>query len=344
MGGETVTWPLISQCLQGLSPRGRGNRGPRRDRGATLWSIPAWAGKPFVQCRPRAPPKVYPRVGGETTVVGPIPCFHYGLSPRGRGNHERPHRLRLAPRSIPAWAGKPTAGSTVTLVNRVYPRVGGETLTGWSRCRSAAGLSPRGRGNLDPRLGLSLALGSIPAWAGKPHNCSRIRRTCEVYPRVGGETQSGPRAALPGNGLSPRGRGNRWVQVYPRVGGETTNTAATWGTMAGLSPRGRGNQHHLFLQCHRLRSIPAWAGKPPQDVCVAMAGSIPACLQRIYLLTVYPRVGGETPPSGKGGSIPACFCWGLSPRGRGNPVARHAGRRPLGSIPAWAGKPRKLPS
>ena len=71
-----------------------------------------------------------------------------------------------------------------------------------------------------------------------------------VYPRVGGETRSLGQAELPGQGLSPRGRGNRrtgrgarapagsipaWagkpsveslqqtaIGVYPRVGGETS--------------------------------------------------------------------------------------------------------------------------
>ena len=51
-----------------------------------------------------------------------------------------------------------------------------------------------------------------------------------------------------------------------------------------------------------VRSIPAWAGKPP---CWERRGLVP---------TVYPRVGGET----RCESSDMLNSAGLSPRGRGN--------------------------
>ena len=71
------------------------------------------------------------------------------------------------------------------------------------------------------------------------------------------------------------------------------------------------------------RSIPAWAGKPR---CAVLGGE----QERVY-----PRVGGETAP------WHPCltFCWGLSPRGRGNQLLDDLIVSFDGSIPAWAGKP-----
>ena len=53
------------------------------------------------------------------------------------------------------------------------------------------------------------------------------------------------------------------------------------------------------------------------------------------LVTVYPRVGGETRPSG----LSVASLAGLSPRGRGNRVPQAGEVAAAGSIPAWAGKP-----
>ena len=90
----------------------------------------------------------------------------------------------------------------------VYPRVGGETPETRDADDVLAGLSPRGRGNLE-RVGVQvLHEGSIPAWAGKP-SIRRAAATSErVYPRVGGETHTTISRNLGGEGLSPRGRGN----------------------------------------------------------------------------------------------------------------------------------------
>ena len=93
----------------------------------------------------------------------------------------------------------------------------------------------------------------------------------------------------------------------------------------GLSPRGRGNPPFQVEASRPYRSIPAWAGEP-----------------RLHLLRqrrngVYPRVGGGTvtrrPPGLSG--------LGLSPRGRGNQGWTEAAGVVVGSIPAWAGEPRR---
>ena len=78
------------------------------------------------------------------------------------------------------------------------------------------------------------------------------------------------------------------------------------------------------IRCPWPRSIPAWAGKPGRRWTMEAAVG-----------EVHPRVGGET-RSTRARSAPAS---GPSPRGR---VDRLHGRHdslPVGSIPAWAGKP-----
>ncbi len=92
-------------------------------------------------------------------------------------------------------------------------------------------------------------------------------------------------------------------------------------------------------------SIPAWAGEPRgRQPTRAETGSIPAwageplpCGPRRCRRWVDPRVGGGTCEDSITGLTPE----GRSPRGRGN---RPCARRPiegLGSIPAWAGEPRR---
>ena len=160
---------------------------------------------------------VYPRVGGGTFV------------PR--------HRCVFTHYgSIPAWAGEPW--HTLAL-------------------SSAAGLSPRGRGNrsiatawrnllwrvyprvgggtLDPWRRLPRPVGSIPAWAGEPCGiCPKLHAIKGLSPRGRGNRRLRPVKPCPAGGLSPRGRGN------PKVLGGGT---ALGRIKHGLSPRGRGNPY-----------------------------------------------------------------------------------------------------
>ena len=168
-------------------------------------------------------------MGGETGDVRRERDGQYGLSPRGRGNHHLAAPAIHVHGSIPAWAGKPTGLSGGSRLEKVYPRVGGETCLSGFHSRRIYGLSPRGRGNPLAIALMRRASRSIPAWAGKPSRGRGCRRASMVYPRVGGETC-----------------------VDKRI--DSRNS--------GLSPRGRGNQAVLLFSVLLLGSIPAWAGKP----------------------------------------------------------------------------------
>ena len=229
VGGEThVQRHLVAQEW-GLSPRGRGNRSCGRPRSGTSRSIPAWAGKPPPDSGYSSWEWVYPRVGGETGVPDDLDRGVPGLSPRGRGNPGDELVEHAADRSIPAWAGKPYATTIGGQKGKVYPRVGGETTYTVTSVEPTRGLSPRGRGNRILCSTGSTAIGSIPAWAGKP-----VVRAAQI----------------------------RYLKVYPRVGGETTAGFRIFELGVGLSPRGRGNRCPRRSRSRRTRSIPAWAGKP----------------------------------------------------------------------------------
>ena len=71
-----------------------------------------------------------------------------GLSPRVRGNHAKSSAYSVFSRSIPACAGEPCSSRSFWPCNTVYPRVCGGTIISEPNKSSAAGLSPRVRGNL----------------------------------------------------------------------------------------------------------------------------------------------------------------------------------------------------
>ena len=147
VGGGTFFCLLTQSVFWGLSPRGRGNPTWSSNNGDNRRSIPAWAGEPPEARRSQWRRPVYPRVGGGTVLTGWSHYHYFGLSPRGRGNHLTRCEKRFLHRSIPAWAGEPSARATKKAPARVYPRVGGGTLSLASASGYPWGLSPRGRGN-----------------------------------------------------------------------------------------------------------------------------------------------------------------------------------------------------
>ena len=288
--GGTAAWNPVSTACKGLSPRVRGNRqvvGPRETR---VGSIPACAGEPRPGIRSRRPAKVYPRVCGGTWVHDLTQVRVAGLSPRVRGNRDRRRGHRQRAGSIPACAGEPPRGWCRAGTSRVYPRVCGGTcsLDGWPP--TAAGLSPRVRGNPGPLDAALAVLGSIPACAGEPSCRRRPGGSPRVYPRVCGGTSVCTSSAPLARGLSPRVRGNPlagdgarravgsipacagepppptlmtlMLRVYPRVCGGTAWTASVCISEMGLSPRVRGNRGARVPLPLTAGSIPACAGEP----------------------------------------------------------------------------------
>ena len=135
-GGTTVGDGLLGHRI-GLSPRMRGNPAQNRRRRKSPGSIPAYAGEPgkctsMGYCR-----RVYPRVCGGTRNSALTSSHRRGLSPRMRGNHDGTCSLVGTSRSIPAYAGEPTAERRGESRTAVYPRVCGGTFH-WGLASSLA--------------------------------------------------------------------------------------------------------------------------------------------------------------------------------------------------------------
>ena len=115
-------------------------------------------------------------------------------------------------------------------------------------------------------------------------------------------------------------------RVYPRAYGETFGDDLPDRGASGLSPRLRGNPSASPPPGSAWGSIPALTGKP--SACSASA----SCWR------VYPRAYGETLGDAALGNRDT----GLSPRLRGNLLARRALQNSRRSIPALTGKPRQV--
>ena len=213
----------------------RGNRKPDPNRTPVSGSIPAYAGEPLNDAKPKTLSTVYPRVCGGTLGGRPSALRTHGLSPRMRGNHAVSVSAAAQEWSIPAYAGEPPAYSTPCAMARVYPRVCGGTPSQRRFAASHPGLSPRMRGNRHCAASSSSAKGSIPAYAGEPRPPGSAARTGKVYPRVCGGTRGGGAGGL---------------------------------RRQGLSPRMRGNLHGPSRQQICIGSIPAYAGEPNWDSSV----------------------------------------------------------------------------
>ena len=138
----------------GLSPRVRGNPGMSGATAAMSGSIPACAGEPSLPMPALAITTVYPRVCGGTRQLRVFGSVGRGLSPRVRGNQNFWLAVVDRERSIPACAGEPESGASLTAWQWVYPRVCGGTSTNWAAKKKFLGLSPRVRGNPQPLYGV----------------------------------------------------------------------------------------------------------------------------------------------------------------------------------------------
>ena len=147
---------------------------------------------------------------GGTYVDVAIVDWRRGLSPRVRGNPGGIAAYCGPLRSIPACAGEPGVSFPSRATPRVYPRVCGGTRPSLHSPFIQGGLSPRVRGN-PPAIDLRVdERRSIPACAGEPTRSRRQRLPRGVYPRVCGGTPISEHQLIPGEGLSPRVRGNHY--------------------------------------------------------------------------------------------------------------------------------------
>ncbi len=274
----------------GPSPPARGSRDPGvRDRDLA-GSIPACAGEPSTEARPRSRSWVHPRLrGGAGAHHAPTPRG-VGPSPPARGSPPRGRGSRLASRSIPACAGEPGARVPAALPGSVHPRLRGGASGQIRSGHAEHGPSPPARGS--PRFSEKhgLPIGSIPACAGEPRGPSWSPRRGRVHPRLRGGASVGLGDVFPCPGPSPPARGSRGHRhdrrrvvgsipacageprstraqprrppVHPRLRGGAARRRAEQHALPGPSPPARGSRARPVARGGAVRSIPACAGEP----------------------------------------------------------------------------------
>ncbi len=104
--GGTESLKMRRYVASGLSPRARGNDGPRCRRLCSPGAIPASAGERLGTPWFPLGAGGYPRERGGTSAVGRLAPTIGGLSPRARGNGPPPPRARALRGAIPASAGE----------------------------------------------------------------------------------------------------------------------------------------------------------------------------------------------------------------------------------------------
>ena len=215
-----------------------------RGRTCSTGLIPACAGKTRALAFKHRRKPAHPRVCGENAPSWNQTTDRPGSSPRVRGKRLSPAIRDLAPRLIPACAGKTGRWFVWSFWGPAHPRVCGENVRPrrWPRIR--VGSSPRVRGKPRRARARLVRSGLIPACAGK--TASRARRALDspAHPRVCGENLETSESADETTGSSPRMRGkhrrrNRrtvWHGLIPAYAGKTrTRRTVTGGP--GAHPR-----------------------------------------------------------------------------------------------------------
>ncbi len=252
----------------GLSPPTRGIPSTSAISGASVRSIPAYAGDPGLGCGNQTPPGVYPRLrGGSGWFIESVEQPQ-GLSPPTRGIPARFELERMDVRSIPAYAGDPLGQRRLPASLEVYPRLRGGSISGANEEQEQWGLSPPTRGIRGKGSANDIAVRSIPAYAGDPPRRVHSVNTIAVYPRLRGGSLfvNGEPVDIPGLSPPTRGIPSRepcfistdrsipayagdplsfwfWASyrtVYPRLRGGSALLTARRLLVAGLSPPTRG--------------------------------------------------------------------------------------------------------
>ena len=218
----------------------------------------------------------------------------------------------------------------------------------------ATGSSPLTRGKRYSVHRLTCACGFIPAHAGKTSHDPAHQSASTAHPRSRRENDltepimelmpgSSPltrgkldRAAGPGQvvGLIPAHAGKTYwtshlallARAHPRSRGENKRSSSRLNQQTGSSPLTRGK--------HIARVKLA----PDRGLIPAHAGKTDGTLDRTLMIWTHPRSRGENINC----TSHVVFSHGSSPLTRGKPLGRIRDARPMGLIPAHAGKTNAL--
>ena len=335
---------------RGSSPLTRGKLWPVPEGPTPAGLIPAHAGKTTACPAARPAGRAHPRSRGENTYAGEDRNLELGSSPLTRGKlgpgGTEPQRVRL----IPAHAGKTPTGTRWTGEPGAHPRSRGENTASGSSWGLGVGSSPLTRGKLENGRTYRVVVGLIPAHAGKTCRGRSWPRRPRAHPRSRGENMKKADAEALKQGSSPLTRGKPRRRSRPPPGrglipahaGKTGRCARSW-WCRWAHPRSRGENHRSWQTHSELPgSSPLTRGKPLRNLATALdSGLIPAhagkttgSAGRSAPQRAHPRSRGENVHTDEN----VAFGQGSSPLTRGKRCRVCVGFRPVGLIPAHAGK------
>ena len=146
VGGEKSGSRKRARHAAGSPPRGRGKVLLFTSFKLLNRITPAWAGKRATRSAAGSGSGDHPRVGGEKLSSGAYVAKDKGSPPRGRGKDKEHPPLPGAGRITPAWAGKSTSSTALTVLRRDHPRMGGEKRMVSLKFVSSRGSPPHRRG------------------------------------------------------------------------------------------------------------------------------------------------------------------------------------------------------
>ncbi len=334
----------------GSSPLARGGRGDLvlRDRPTGL--IPAGAGRTVDSIGRLRWRRAHPRWRGADGMETYCLTFGQGSSPLARGGRvgcpSDPQYRGL----IPAGAGRTTSPSTRTRSVRAHPRWRGADAGDFRTKSRPEGSSPLARGGPTWPAGQVPGGRLIPAGAGRTV-CRRLNLLGKrAHPRWRGA--DGPETGGAGSlaGSSPLARGGpapvafraSALGLIPAGAGRTPGGCRLRGGLAA-HPRWRGADRSLSKVLHWVDGSSPLArgghviqpdGTTARGLIPAGAGRTCACPRMATRSTAHPRWRGAD--SVRDGRLDVGL--GSSPLARGGlRPARHR-HRPLGLIPAGAGR------
>ena len=233
--------------------------------------IPAHAGKTAPSPCTQGATWAHPHSRGENAYQSRARDIFKGSSPLTQGKLADQRRTHFRVGLIPAHAGKTWGRFSYSAIWWAHPHSRGENANRAPRYCTVTGSSPLTRGKHAVLVRHVEARGLIPAHAGKTYSSQPTPCISRAHPRSRGENATDETTGGNQNGLIPAHAGKTRARTlrsepyraHPRSRGENTVSTRTSALSPGSSPLTRGKLSWHFRRRHRVRLIPAHAGKTP---------------------------------------------------------------------------------
>ena len=207
MRGEGADSIIRKPAEPGSSPHARGGLLLARVLPRALRLIPACAGRARSRKIGTTSGSAHPRMRGEGHELGAAGTNLPGSSPHARGGPRAAHGSRIAPRLIPACAGRASPSRRCSAARWAHPRMRGEGSRPAHHERRHSGSSPHARGGLFHEGRANGESGLIPACAGRACPLVTTSAASSAHPRMRGEGRERRTVPESRRGSSPHARG-----------------------------------------------------------------------------------------------------------------------------------------